>query len=178
MLSIEGEYGYLNERASSIDPNQFPYANIAGNNVYGNSSLNSINIGTPYGYVLIGGRIGYIYNQTLFYVKSGAVFTKVTSQYNSQKTDSSFAPPVIAYLNFDQTNNITTYAVGAGIEYILPFKGFSNVSAKIEYLYIGLNKTLATYGHCSCDFLWQMNGHISGINTVKLGINYNWKKMN
>ena len=167
LVGLEGEYGYLNEQGSSGDPNQTPYAALPGNNLYEKSS-STISIGNSYGYALIGGRIGYALDRALFYLKSGAVFTKNQSSYNSVKTED-MAP---VYLNISGSNNITGYGVGAGIEYALPF--LANASVKAEYLYLGINESQNVYGHCSCDFLWRTIEHINGIHTAKIGINYNF----
>ena len=43
LVSVEGEYGYLNERGSSIDPNQIPYAALTNNTTL-NTSSTSTNI--------------------------------------------------------------------------------------------------------------------------------------
>lgn len=167
LLGVEGEYGYLHESGSSIDPNQIPYAALTNNTTY-NTSLDTINIAGRYGYAIIGGRVGYVFDNLLFYVKSGVLFTNITSQYSSVKTEDG----ILAYLDFHGVNHITTYSVGGGVEYALPFESLSNLSVKIEYLYLGLNRTLSIFGHCSCDFLWQLVEHVNGIHTGKVGINY------
>jgi len=167
LLGLEGEYSYLNLHGSSVDPNQFPYANLPNNNLQ-NSSQNVVNIGKSYGYGLIGARVGYVKERVLFYIKSGVVFTRIQSKYNSVKTEN-LTP---AYLNLSGSKNITGYGIGGGIEYALPFKEFSNFSTKIEYLFLGINKKQYVYGHCSCNFLWRTIEHISGVNTIKIGLNY------
>ncbi len=167
LVSLEGEYGYLNETSSRMDPNQIPYANLTNNTTY-NSSSNTTNIGGSYGYAMAGGRFGYAQDRVLFYVKSGAVFTKTTNKYSSVKTE----PDVIGYLNISGAKNTAGYAVGGGVEYALPFKALSNFSVKTEYLYLGIDRTQLNYGHCSCDFLWSTTQRISGIHTAKVGMNY------
>lgn len=167
LIGFEGEYGYLNEYGSSVDPNQFPYADLSGNNLF-EKSKSATSIGNTYGYAMLGGRIGYALNRVLFYLKSGAVFTKTQTSYNSVKTEDK-AP---VYINMAGSNNITGYGIGGGIEYALPF--LSNVSAKIEYLYLGIDSSQYVYGHCSCHFLWRTTEHINGLHTAKIGINYNF----
>ena len=166
LVGIEGEYGYLNERGSRMDLNQISYATFTHNEP--NASSNTTNIGGSYGYGLIGGRIGYVQDRLLFYIKSAAVFTNITSRYSSEKTETTRT----AFLNISGANNTTGYAAGGGIEYVLPFKALSNVSIKLEYLYLGINRQQSTYGRCSCDFSWIMTKQISGINTAKFGMNY------
>jgi hypothetical protein len=171
LMSLEGEYGYLNVNGRSKDPNQLPYSALPNQNIHNNASLNSVNIGGSYGYAMVGGRIGYVQGRSLFYVKSGAVFTSIESKYSSEKTDSSSSTG-IAFLHNYGANSINGYGVGGGMEYALPFKGFSNISAKIEYLYFGIAHTQLAYGHCSCNFLWLMTERFRGIHTAKFGINY------
>lgn len=165
LLGLEGEYGFLSEHGSSVDPNQYPYAAIPGNGLT-NSSRSSMNIGDPYGYAFLGGRVGYAVDRALIYIKSGAVFTKNQSEYDSVKTEDS----ALAYLHISGSNNITGYGLGAGIEYALTF--LSNVSIKAEYLYLGIDNSQYANGHCSCSFLWRTTEHITGIHTAKIGLNY------
>lgn len=167
LIGLEGEYGYIHEHGNSVDPNQYPYAAIPGNNLV-NRSHTAINIGNSLGYALLGGRFGYMQDRALYYIKAGAVFTEVRAMYNSTKTEDGMP----AYLNIAGTNHITGYGLGVGMEYALPFNGFSNVSAKAEYLFMGINKAQYVYGDCSCHFLWRMTEHVSGINTFKVGLNY------
>lgn len=166
LLGIEGEYGYLDSHGSSKDVNQTPYETLTQNTP--NTSANTIKIGSKYGYGFIGGRLGYLQERLLFYVKSGAIFTSIISRYNSEKTEA----PITAFLNIFGTNNITGYGLGGGVEYAVPFKELSNLSVKIEYLYLGINRVQPAYGHCTCDFLWMITNKISGINSAKIGINY------
>lgn len=171
LVGLEGEYGYLNLRGRSTDPNQFPYAALPNNNLQ-NASQNVVKIGKSSGYGLVGARLIYAGEEfVVFYIKSGAVFTKIQSKYDSVKTES-LAP---VFLNLAGKKNIAGYAIGGGIEYALPFECFSNVSTKIEYLFMGFNHKKYVYGHCSCHFLWRMQEHIRGVNTIKVGINYKFK---
>lgn len=166
LLGLEGEYSYLNLSRCKVDPNQFPYSNLPNNNLL-NTSDNFVRIGKS-GYGLIAARIGYVQDCTLFYIKTGPIFTKIQSLYNSVKTEDGN----LAYLSLAGSKRITGYGIGAGIEYMLPFEGISNLSTKIEYLYMGLNKKQYVYGHCSCHFLWRTIERIRGFHTLKIGINY------
>lgn len=175
IVGLEGEYGYLNLRGNRVDPNQFPYAALPKNNLQ-NESQNVIQIGKSSGYTFIAARIGTLLlcateQPLLFYIKSGALFTRIHSKYNSVKTEDS--KPV--YLNLAGANNIVGYGIGGGIEYLLPCEGFSNLSAKIEYLFLGINKRKKVYGHCSCNFTWRMVEQIHNLNTFKIGINYKFE---
>src|SRR5206468_489573 len=86
LLGLEGEYGCLNLRGHSMDPNQVPYSALPNNNLI-NSSRSVTNIGNSFGYGLVGGRIGYAMNRLLFYIKSGAVLTSIQNKYDSVKTE-------------------------------------------------------------------------------------------
>ncbi len=167
LLGLEGEYSYLKLHCRTVDPNQFPYSNLPNNNLV-NSSENVVNIGKSHGYGFIGVRVGYVKDCLVFYLKSGGIFTRIQSNYNSVKTEDRM--PV--YLNLSGSKRITSFGVGGGIEYALPFECFSNFSTKIEYLYLGMNKKQYVYGHCSCNFLWRTIERIRGFHTVKIGINY------
>lgn len=169
LLSLEGEYSYLNLQGNSVDLNQFPYANLPNTNLQ-NNSQNVVNIGKSHGYGLMGVRMGFVRDCALFYLKAGVVFTNIQSKYNSVKTEDL----ALAYLNLSGSKRTTGYGIGGGVEYALPFDRFSNFSTKIEYLFLGINKKQYVYGHCSCNFLWRTIERIRGINTIKIGINYNF----
>lgn len=170
VIGLEGEYSYLNLHRRHGDPNQFPYANLPDNNLQ-NNSHNVVNIGKSIGYGLIGARVGYVKHCVLFYLKSGIIFTRVQSKYYSVKTEDR----ALAYLDLAGSKRLTGYGVGGGIEFAFPFARCSNFSTKIEYLFLGINKTQKVYGHCSCNFLWRTIERIRGVNTVKLGINYKFR---
>lgn len=167
IVGLEAEYGYLKLNGSGEDPNQIPYAVLPNNNLV-NSSRNVINIGNSFGYGLIGGRLGYAKDRVLVYFKTGAVFTNIQSKYKSVKTEDLS----LAYLNLSAAKKVTGYGIGGGIEYALPFPCFTNVSAKIEYLFFAINKKQRTYGDCSCHFLWRTIEHVHGFSTFKIGLNY------
>lgn len=159
LLGFEGEYGYLNMSGSNPDSNAALWS--ADHPGYpADNGTHRTNIGGQYGYGLVGGRIGYALNRTLFYVKSGAVFTKTQTNYNDPAYDVSMS---------GKSNN-AGYAIGAGIEYALPFKWAKSVSIKTEYLYLGIDRTLTSYGDNG--FPFTTSDRISGIHTAKLGVNY------
>ena len=126
----------------------------------------STKIGGSYGYGVAGGRIGYALDRALFYVKSGAVFTTTQTNYADPWSND--------YVYTSAKSNSVGYAIGAGIEYALPFEWSENISIKTEYLYLGIDRTQTTTGH---ETLFPTNVYtttdkISGIHTAKLGINY------
>ena len=159
LIGLEGEYGYLDMSGSSNDPNSALY-----NSSKRGTGVNSTNVGGSYGYGLAGGRIGYAMDRTLFYVKSGAVFTNTQTHY----TD-------LAWLKTSGSSNSPGYALGAGIEYALPPEWFQlakNISIKTEYLYLGIARTQETSGHCHENDPFSSADKISGIHTAKIGVNY------
>ncbi len=165
MIGLEAEYGYLGSKGSGIDPNSVPF---------GSDGLHSTKIGGSYGYGLIGGRLGYAYERSLFYVKSGAVFTRTQSGY----TDACDTAPCGGNLlsTSGKSNNVG-YAIGGGIEQALPpewFESAKHISIKAEYLYLGIGRTQTTSG-VSSGYTWATTDHIRGIHTAKIGINYQFE---
>ena len=167
MIGLEAEYGYLGSKGGKQDPNQTLYGDTG-------DGLHSTKIGGSYGYGLIGGRLGYAYERSLFYVKSGAVFTRTQSGY----TDACDTAPCGGNLlsTSGKSNNVG-YAIGGGIEQALPpewFKLAKNISIKAEYLYLGIERTQASSG-VSSGYTWATTDHIRGIHTAKIGINYRFR---
>ena len=159
LVGLEGEYGYLGQKGGKTDPNAATWNN---NHQDGSrprdNSQSSTSIGADYGYGLVGGRLGYALDRSLIYIKSGAVFTTV----NSSWSDTAYG------LNGTSNKATTTgYALGAGFEYALPFKYFTNVSVKTEYLYFGI-PTSSTIN--ADDVITTQT--TSGIHTAKIGVNY------
>jgi outer membrane immunogenic protein len=169
LLGLEGEYGYLDMSGSSRDPNStaFGAAILEPNQ---NIGTHSTNIGGSYGYGVVGGRIGYVLDRSLFYVKSGAVFTNTQTNYDDLSGD--------GHMQTSGRNNSVGYAIGAGFEYALPFTWANNVSIKTEYLWLGINRTQTTSGNANAPgatydgSTYTTTDSISGIHTAKLGVNY------
>ena len=167
LVGLEGEYGYLSQKNSKTDPNSAAWnaANDGNDN-----SQSSTSIGADYGYGLVGGRLGYALDRSLIYIKSGAVFTTV----NSSWSDTAYG------LNGTSNKATTTgYALGAGFEYALPFKYFTNVSLKTEYLYFGIPtsatlETMTTTSNGTDEIVEPIANTqtTSGIHTAKIGVNY------
>jgi outer membrane immunogenic protein len=169
VLGVEGEYGYLNDKGSGRDVNIDPYSALTDDfvdNIGGNRTA----IGSSYGYGLVGGRVGYVMDRLLLYVKSGVVFTNIETGYSAVKKETDIAS--LATLNTSSSHNTLGYGIGGGIEYVIPFNGLNNVSLKLEYLYLGIGTMQSSFGYCSCQFHWRTTDNISGINTVKLGLIY------
>ena len=71
LIGLEGEYGYLGMSGTS--------QSRATASTLSYSTQNKTTIGSDFGYGLVGGSIGFALNELLFFVKSGAVFTKVVT---------------------------------------------------------------------------------------------------
>ena len=163
LVGLEGEYGFLDMKGSSADPN---------NNYSYVSSKNTLNIGGSYGYGVVGGRIGYTIDRALFYVKSGAVFTNTQANYNAECCGHTTA------IGTSSNSNSVGYAIGGGVEYALPFDWSKNISVKTEYLYLGINRTQSasnTDPNANPGFptnAFTTTNTINGISTAKIGVNY------
>ena len=169
VLGIEGEYGYLGEYGSGRDVNQFYYSALIGD-LASEASTHRTSIGSHYGYGLIGGRIGYAFDRLLLYVKAAALFTTIDTNYFAVKKEDVISP--LPHLSTASAVNELAFAVGGGVEYALPIRGWENVSLKLEYLYFAIANTQSSYGYCSCNFKWTTSDTISGIHSAKLGLNY------
>ena len=159
LVGLEGEYGYLGQKGGKTDPNAATWNTQTRPSGYTpDNSQSSTSIGADYGYGVVGGRLGYALDRSLIYIKSGAVFTTVNSSWSDT-----------AYGINGTSNKATTtgYALGAGFEYAMPFKYFTNVSVKTEYLYFGIptsSTTIYPYDNTTQT--------TSGIHTAKIGVNY------
>jgi len=169
VLGIEGEWGYLGEYGSGRDVNQLAYSALIGD-VVSEGSSHRTSIGSHFGYGLIGGRIGYALDELLIYVKAAALFTTIDTNYFAVKKEDVISP--LPHLSMASAVNELSFAVGGGVEYAVPLRGFENVSIKLEYLYFAVSNTQPSYGYCSCNFKWTTSDTVSGIHSAKLGLNY------
>ena len=175
LFGLEGEYGYLSMQSSTPVPN---------NDLAGSLDVtSSANIGGSYGYGVIGGRIGYTLERSLFYIKSGAVFTSTHTNVSISCPGCPIINQFTSYsANMSGKSNDVGYAIGGGIEQALPpewFKLAKNISIKAEYLYLGIERTQIESGLGEFDgmpFHTPQNFEtFSGINTAKIGINYRFR---
>ncbi len=157
LVGLEGEYGYLGMKSSSVDPNSSPSIGMMGKS--------STNVGSSYGYGLVGGRVGYSIDRMLFYIKSGAVFTNTQTNYNLSG--------IYNNLNTSGSSNTVGYGIGTGFEYALPFTWSTNISIKTEYIWLGINRTQMSSGiDTKNGDTYTTTDKISGISTAKIGVNY------
>jgi outer membrane immunogenic protein len=177
LIGLEGEYGYLGAKGGVQDPNS-AFANGGDQEAYpsgdAGDGYHRTKIGGSYGYGVIGGRLGYAYERSLFYVKSGAVFTGTRSNHDDFNNN----PNIPGTLHTSGKSDNVGYAIGGGIEQALPpewFKLAKHISIKAEYLYLGIGRTQTTSGLDSYGYINTTTDHIGGMHTAKLGINYHFK---
>ena len=174
VVGIEGEYSYLGVTGGGRDVNQFYYSALI-NNFAPNVSLHRTSIGSDYGYGLIGGRIGYGVDRFLLYVKGGAVFTNIATEFRAYKDEDNIFP--LPNLHLLSSAHKTGYAVGGGVEYAFAAPSFQNVSLKVEYLYLGVDNAQTAFGFCTCGFHWAARDSVSGLHTAKVGLNYRFNQL-
>jgi outer membrane immunogenic protein len=177
LIGFEGEYGYLGQSGSS--QSQSLQDGLIG---VSTNTQNKTTIGSDYGYGLVGGRIGYALDRSLFYVKSGAVFTQVKS------TNSTSAQDGLGEFNAagsSKSGGATTgYAIGGGVEFAPQWYSNENITVKVEYLYFGIPTTndssqtfylQAAVPDGPMPFYTENTSYhnsTSGIHTAKIGVNY------
>lgn len=161
LLGAEGEYGYLGMSRNNLDPNA-PLWTADNPGSTPDNGGHSTRIGGSYGYGVVGGRLGYTIDKALLYVKSGAVFTNIKTHYDD---------PNYTFSTKGKSNGVG-YAIGAGVEYALPFEWSNNVSIKVEYLYLGIERNIMSYENAGGSNPYITTDSISGIHTAKIGINY------
>ena len=162
VVGIEGELGHLGSKGSTIDP---------GSGGANNDGSHETKIGGTYGFV--GGRAGYAYKRSLLYVKGGAVFMQTKTGYSD---DCSTGACGSGLLETHGKKKSVGYAIGGGIEQALPpdwFKYAKNITVKVEYLYLGVERSQNTSGESSGITLTTAD-RIKGIHTAKIGINYHF----
>jgi len=152
VVGYEGETGYLRMRGSAV-------MNPAG---AGDTSAF-----TNYGnwYSTYAARFGYAVDRSLIYVKGGAVLTRV-------ETGVVDTTPLVTFDSSSRKWRVG-YAVGGGWEYAIDSKW----SVKAEYMYLGLGKnfdTSAPAGGNPAAGTGFSTTSLSGIHTVKIGLNYKW----
>ena len=172
LIGLEGEYGYLGSSGSSQNQDTPGYG-------FSVSTQNKTTIGSDYGYGLVGGRLGYALDRSLFYVKSGAVFTQVKStQTTITDTQHNYLPEDFTSPTTNSGGTTTGYAIGGGVEYAPSWYSNENFTVKVEYLYFGIptsnnanNVATETYYPLTTAPQTYQNS-TGGISTAKIGVNY------
>ncbi len=145
------------------------------NNVYNlafgfNDTFDTTTIGNWYG--VVAGRLGYSVNDVLFYLKGGVGFTQASAESIDTCTTTGANCSSQALLARGSANPV--FAVfGGGAEWAF----VRNWTVKAEYLYLGLDTSVAACGPGG-GRLFQPNltfcssHELPGIHTAKLGVNY------
>jgi outer membrane immunogenic protein len=169
LVGLEGEYGYLGQSGTSQSQSMGPL------HIVNINTQNKTTIGSDYGYGLVGGRFGYALDRSLFYVKSGAVFTQVKST-NSTNTNATFGGNYSTAGSSDSGGTTTGYAIGGGVEYVPSWYDNKNVTVKVEYLYFGIPTKSNSEQFNANNGLYSENSSYQnstgGISTAKIGVNY------
>ena len=176
LIGLEGEYGYLGSSGSSQSQSVGPLGIVQLN------TQNKTTIGSDFGYGLVGGRIGYALDRSLFYVKSGAVFTQVKS---TNSTNTGIPDAQFNTAGSSKSGGTTTgFAIGGGVEYAPSWYSNKNFTVKVEYLYFGIPTTSNSSQNSSSQpidpsFPYPLYTESSnyqnstgGISTAKIGVNY------
>ena len=175
LVGLEGEYGYLGMSGSS--QSQATASELAS------STQNKTTIGSDYGYGLVGGRLGYALDRSLFYVKSGAVFTQVKTASSTATNTTQYYSDIYAAPTTNSGGTTTGYAIGGGVEYAPSFwTDNKNFTLKLEYLYFGINSQYnAKSSQPNTDPMsagineyanQTYHNSTGGISTAKIGVNY------
>jgi outer membrane immunogenic protein len=110
------------------------------------------------------GRLGYAWNQTLWYVRGGGAWTH--NRWDLSNADNAFF-----YGNTVQTQNLSGWTIGAGLEWALT----PNWTAFVEYDYYRFDgKDLIN--QTTFDDTYHVHTSRQTVNVVKVGVNYrfNW----
>jgi outer membrane immunogenic protein len=154
VLGLENEVGYLRLRGSAV-MNPFPVGN--------SDTVTSTTIGSWYDAYTV--RAGYAWDQSLVYAKAGGV----SVAYTTGIVD------VVGGTTINTTTNrtLTNWAAGGGFEYGIA----KNWSLKAEYLYLGVGgrvRDCAQVGGFPPGTIDCSSTKTSGVNTIKVGVNYHF----
>jgi outer membrane immunogenic protein len=112
----------------------------------------------------IRGRLGFAFNNVLFYGTGGFAFGHV----NNKVVDILFVPPT-GTVTMQRDTTETGYVVGGGIEYLIAPRW----SLKAEYQYVDLGShTLSSPEVPPTGFIFSTNNIVDHFHTVRVGVNY------
>ena len=174
LIGLEGEYGYLGMSGSGQSQA------VTSGDPFSYNTQSKTRIGSDYGYGLVGGRLGYALDRSLFYVKSGAVFTQVNSSSSTLPIHGDGSMDTFTSSSTKSGGTTTGYAIGGGIEYAPSWYSNENLTVKVEYLYFGIpSSSNSNASSCSNDIPpcnptanTAYHNSTSGISTAKIGVNY------
>lgn len=149
LLGVEADLGYLNiegtkKISSSVGSPKYQLLEVEGGF-----------------YALLGGRVGFISGNALFYGKGGYVY------WDADATQTTTTPGFTTH----GTGALDGYAVGGGVEYGLG-QGWS---VKGEYLRMGFNEADGNQTRDDDGYTFGNHTKIDSIDTFKAGINYRFK---
>lgn len=144
VLGYEGETGYIG---------------VKGSSTYAGSPTTLGTARTDGLYSVWSARFGYAVDRSLLYVKGGAAL----AQFDVGAVDGAAG----THTDTIHRRYALGYAIGGGWEYALDNKW----SLKAEYLYLGFDKDITTTGNRNGAQVWTTTS-LSGIHTVKAGVNY------
>jgi outer membrane immunogenic protein len=164
VTGIEGEVGYINLKNTVVDPNSIQFN--------GSDTHDTTKIGNAYG--VVAGRFGVALSPAwLLYAKGGVAFVNVSSSLIDSCVTFPCGPGTI---NASGSKEMTTWALGGGIEYAL----INGWSIKGEYLFLGLDQSFTICGAAGgvAHGIFCGPRTLDGVHTAKLGLNYrfNWGK--
>jgi outer membrane immunogenic protein len=172
VFGIEGEAGYMRLTGAAFDPLLAPGLPVTALRATPDV-IGAARVGDWYG--MITGRLGYGWDRALLYVKGGAAFVPVRAGVTDTcaVTAAGCGNWLIGTATGSDTR--TTWTIGGGIEWAFD----NNWSIKGEYMFIGLDETLASCGTATLASGAVVGGgpfcfghSFEGIHTAKLGVNY------
>jgi outer membrane immunogenic protein len=110
-------------------------------------------------------RLGWAFDNTLVYATAGYAFSTI------QFVDSLSNPGNVLGASADNTAKLSGWTAGAGVEYAFA----RGVTAKLEYLYVGLGNFNSTIQTSSLVFVQPANiavRHSYSDNIIRLGVNF------
>ena len=184
VFGVEGDIGYLGISAKSsgaYTPSSNPGNIYCGGYWAGNGHVCDISgqyntSGGLYGDIT--GRLGYATDRVLFYAKGGVAFLDADTKAN-YKGGSTAALNTNSYFNFDNSQTLVGWTIGAGAEYAVN----PAWSIKAEYQHFDFGSMSYNYsgdytypnvcgGNCIAHLTDGKNTVSITADTVKVGVNY------
>jgi len=154
LAGLEGDISFMNNNATFATS---PLAGIAGTSLSESAQMNWL--------VTVRPRIGYVWDNWLFYATGGWAFGKVTFTDAVVSVLPAFGPvPIGTTFQRDKSG----YAAGAGVEYGIA----GGWSAKLEYLYVNLGSVNGFMGPGAAPSRLITANHDMVDHIVRVGINY------
>ncbi len=184
VFGVEGDIGYLGisaKSSGSYTPSSNPGSIHCGNYWAGDGHV--CDIGAQYNtsgglYGDLTGRLGYATDRVLFYGKGGVAFLDADTKAN-YKGGSTAALNQNSYFNFDNSQTLVGWTIGAGAEYAVN----PAWSIKAEYQHFDFGSMSYNYsgnytypgvcfGTCIAHLTNGKNEVSVTADTIKVGVNY------